>query len=471
MNTNQEKLEKRIKDMLEYESDDFFVNITLKDEVSNKLLTYQFLQIFNLISAFRTSNVILDGSDTGTGKTFVAVALCYQLHLQPFIVCPKSVVSSWLNVCKTFNVTPLGITNYDSAKKGKQYDLTNIHTKKIISTILTVDQSVENENKYQWKLPRNGIIIFDEVHRCKNVKTDNAKLLLSTKTQKKVLMLSATLAEKPESFHVFGYMLGLYKTMKQAKNWINGVVREDKVQLSLTKKGSALSKHIFPYKGSRMAISELGNDFPKNQICADSYMLSKKNTEEVNKQFESFNSLTLKRKENLLSENIFIVEINKIRQRIEELKITIFVELTQLYLDNGYNVIIFVNYVNTLKKLSQQLKTNCVLYGDLDEKIREQNIEHFQNNQEKIIICTIGTGSEGINLHDKYGVPRVSIISPTWNAQALKQCFGRTARAGSKSPALQRIVYSANTCEEVICNRISQKLQFLDKLTDNDLFN
>lgn len=465
MSTNQEKIEKRIRDMLQYESDDFFVNITLKDEVTDKLLNYQFLHIFNLITAFRTSNVVLDGSDTGTGKTFVAIALCYQLRLKPFIICPKSVTNSWIEVCRIFNVNPLGITNYESAKKGKQCNILN---KKVESEYLKINPELDNERKYQWRLPKYSIIIFDEVHRCKNVDSENAKLLLSTKNQSKVLMLSATLSEKPESFYVFGYMLGFYRYMKQARNWIKGVMREDNVQISLSKKENALSKKIYPYKGSRMAISELGDNFPKNQICADSYTLNKKNTEEVNKLFDTYNSLVLKKNDDLNIKN-FLVEISKVRQKIEEYKLPIFVELTQMYLENGHSVVIFMNFINNLKKLSQLLKTDCLLYGDLEDSEREKNIDDFQKNVKRVIICTLGTGSEGIGLHDLYGVPRVTLISPTWNAQALKQAFGRTARSGSKSPALQRVIYSTSICEEAMCNKMKEKIKFLDKLTDDDL--
>ena len=54
----------------------------------------------------------------------------------------------------------------------------------------------------------------------------------------------------------------------------------------------------------------------------------------------------------------------------------------------------------------------------------------------------IQAGGVGVSLHDLHGGhPRMSIISPTWSGQDLKQVLGRIHRAGSKTPAIQKIVF------------------------------
>jgi len=68
-----------------------------------------------------------------------------------------------------------------------------------------------------------------------------------------------------------------------------------------------------------------------------------------------------------------------------------------------------------------------------------------------------------------HGVPRVSIISPSFRSDQLAQALSRIHRAGAKTPAFQRIIYCAGTCEEIICNRLKEKLKFMAKLNDNDL--
>lgn len=448
-----DKLNKRIDHMFKYETDNFFANINLKDEVANKLYDYQFLHVFNLMTALRYNNVIIDTSFVGLGKTFTSVALCYQLNLRPFIICPKTVMPQWNHVCKIFGVRPLGIVNYESIKNGKYY---NYKGERVDCNFVKV---IEDGKKidFQWNLPGYALIIFDEVHKCKNLKTQNAKLLLSTKNQRRVLMLSATLSDKPNNFHIFGYMLGCYKKLHQAKNWINGMLFEDKMYIgSKENYVSALNKFLYPNKGSRMRIEDLKGKFPENQISADAYYLEENERDKINEaliNIKTTNELTKTLRE---------------RQLIEKVKIPIFEEVAKDYLENGFSVAIFVNFLDTIHELSKRLKTNCIIYGDQDDVQRQKNIDRFQSNQEKIIIVSISI-VEGIGLHDLHGQARVSLISPNYSSQNLLQCFGRIHRAGSKTPALQRIITCADTLEENICNHLKTKIQFLNTINDDDL--
>ena len=472
---NYDKLHKRIEYMLENESDNYLVNINLKKDIADKLLSYQHLHVFNLMTAIRSYDVILDGSDTGTGKTYTALALCKQLRLRPFIICPKTIISVWKNVAKYYGVSPLGIVNYELIKNCKYYDKYD----KVVNCPF-LEMYDNDSNQYSWDLPRNSIIIFDEVHKCKNARTQNSKLLMSTKGEEKprknkinpkVLMLSATLSDTPKFFHVFGYMLGFYKNIRQANNWIKGMLREDHSYIGAKPKLSAVNKNIYPDRGSRMRISELGDKFPKNQISADCYHIDKENREEVNK---SFNIMKLKmgelsKKKDIHNSNSFVLpEILKARMKIELLKIPIFEELIEEYIENGYNVVVFVNFLETVEKISKKFNTKCIISGNMSRDNIGKNIKDFQENRTNLIICTV-LGAHGISLHDIHGKPRVSLISPSFSALDLIQVLGRIVRAGMKSSAIQRLIYTADTCEEAICNNIKGKLEFTSKLNDNDL--
>ena len=463
------KLDKRIDDMLKYENDNFLVNINLKPDVCDKLLDYQYLHVFNLITALRSYNTVLDGSDTGTGKTYTAVAVCKQMGLKPFIICPKTIITTWQQVCNHFGVRPLAIANYETVKNGKQYDK---FKNRIDSNFINVD-SDSLVNIYRWRLPRNSIIIFDEVHRCKNKKSQNAALLMSTKfARSKVMLISATLSDTPESFHVFGYMLEFYKNMRQARNWINGMLREDMNYIGSKPKLSAINRNIFPFKGSRMRIEELGDKFPKNQISAECYDISKEDEDRVNKAFDiiDIKNAQLHSCKGLDESNKILGEIMKSRQEIELIKIGIFEELVTEYIENGFSVVIFVNFIATLKSLTKKFNTNCIIRGNQTDSVRDSNIKDFQANRSNLIISTIKAGGQGISLHDIHGNhPRVSLISPSFSSIEFTQVLGRISRAGAKTPALQRIIYCANTCEEVICYRLKDKLKFTAKINDNDL--
>ena len=466
------KLHKRIDDMLRFEDDHFLVNINLRPEISDKLLQYQFLHVYNIITALRSNRVVLDGSDTGTGKTYTSIAVCKQLNYRPFIICPKTIISTWRRVCELFEVEPIAISNYELIKTGKMYDK---DMKKVECPYLTIkdEDDMEDERpdheKYRWKLPRNTIVIFDEVHKCRNLRSENSQLLLSTQNLFKVLMLSATLSDTPKTFHIFGYMLGFYKSLRQANNWINGMLLEDRNYVGSAPKLSNINIKIYPYKGSRMQISELGGQFPKNQISAECYDLDPDLTKEVNRYFDKIALLEKELAKRPDDEGEILTEIQKARMKIEFYKVPIFAEQAEAYLENGFNVAIFLNFKSAIKELARMLRTDCVMTGDVDMKQREQRVEQFQENKSKVIILTVSL-TEGLSLHDKYGVPRVSLISPTFSSIDLKQVLGRICRAGQKTPALQRIMYCSNTCEEAVCHQAKEKFKFTAKLNDDESF-
>lgn len=159
--------------------------------------------------------------------------------------------------------------------------------------------------------------------------------------------------------------------------------------------------------------------------------------------------------------------------RIELLKIPLFIELIEEALENDYSVVMFVNYRETISKISKHFEKRMgvsVVEGGQSVEFREQNIQDFQCNKKKLIICSITAGGVGISLHDLHGNhPRQSIISPTWSGQDLVQAVGRIHRAGSKTPALQKIVYCAKTFEEKICKLIDRKLKTISGINSGDL--
>ena len=49
------------------------------EEIKHKLLEFQIQHVDNIVRIVRANTCVLDASDTGTGKTFTAMAACYIL--------------------------------------------------------------------------------------------------------------------------------------------------------------------------------------------------------------------------------------------------------------------------------------------------------------------------------------------------------------------------------------------------------
>lgn len=443
--------------------------------ITEKLLSFQVAHTLQMFESIQREQCILDASDTGTGKTYCAVALCALMKLEPFIICPKSVITNWTDVCKIFNVTIRGVANYELLKSGKYY--TQNFEKVECPYFDKVKKGNDDDAKVEFvfQLPNDTIIIFDEAHRCKNYKTSTSKLLLSAKSSKiKTLLLSATLSDKIPTFAPFGTVFGLYDGVKKFNGWMRKQIVINKVKYANNKniseddiKLDIIHKTLFPKFGSRMKIKELGNLFPQNNIIAQSYFMA--NFKEVDKLYDEIN-LAMQELKDKETRTEALGKIIRARQRIELLKVPLFTDIAEEALDNGYSLAIFVNYKETMYQLCHHLKTACVIHGDQTLDERTANIKEFQSNTSKIIISITQAGGVGISLHDLHGNhPRMSIISPTWSGQDTQQVLGRIHRAGSKSPAIQKIVYCAKSYEETICNLIKKKLKNITAINDGDL--
>jgi SNF2 family DNA or RNA helicase len=474
------------------------------------LLPYQVPHVLQLYETMRHRNCVLDASDTGTGKTYMALALASMNKLKPFIICPKSVIYSWLSVAKKLNIEVLGISNYESLKSGKYYinEITESKKKKCpyVKLIGMNDNELEQEEQYynicdgadeelentlynltkkdksqsinrnyEFNFPPNTLIIFDEAHRCKNFRSLTSKMLVSmvkannVTRQNKILLLSATITDKILCFKPFGLVFGFYNDVIQFKNWLrrslsrfNAKMIDDDIALKI------INNAVFPQYGSRIRIKELGDLFPRNQVTAQLYFCN--NVEEINQQYDIIKMAFEEYKLKQSSTSFPLAIILYARMKIELYKIPIIIDIALDAVENGYSVVIFVCFSETLTQLAAQLDTNCLIYGGQTAEERNACIDDFQYNRKNILIAMGQCGSTGLSLHDIHGGhPRMSIINPSWNGIELKQTLGRIHRAGSKSPALQRIVYCANTYEEKICDLIEAKIRNIDNINDGDM--
>lgn len=457
---NRSKLQS-IEDRMFKQFDKDFVDIDFKPHIEKNILGYQMLHIMNFISIYKKNNEVcaVDFSSTGTGKTYTSIALCGQLDYQPIIICPKSVICYWKEVCDFYNVKPKTIINYESIKKGK--DLDDNMTKKKSDIIDLVD------DKFVWKNidKKINIIIFDEAHRCKNYKSLNGKLLLSAKGKCRILLLSATIAQKYEDFRIFGYMLGFYKQVKSGTKWLQSLLREDQFKFSSSGE-TQLTACIYPKKGSRMTYSDMSKCVSQNHISSQCYTLDEKSEK------------TLKKEYDFLKKHInhpLAIQLHS-RQKIEEAKMPIFIDLAEKYLEEGNSIVVFINFLKSLEYLMNHFKHHHIDYASIcgDQTIEERtnNINIFQSNKVRLIICMIQAGSESISLHDKEGNhPRISLISPSFSGKELLQALGRIYRTGVKSIVEQKIIFCDEPTEKLICEKVKEKIKFMNNFADYDKLN
>lgn len=441
------------------------------------LLDYQIDHTKILIADILNNNAALDASDTGTGKTYSAIAIAKYLKRDLIGLVPKSSISKWKKLCRQAGVKSF-IKNYEQFKIGN----TPFVIVKDISVFNKKKEEEEIVKSFAWDLnpDKKYLIVFDEGHKCKNRKTQNSDMLIAAKSfGAPVLVMSATIADNPLQMYALGRVLGLFNSEKEYWKWAykRGVSRAFfGTEFSGSKKDLDKIHHdIFPTKGHRIAIRDLGDKFPENLIISDSYDMENSSQiqniyDNMKEELARLSNIKKQDEEKEYEKGKHLVTTLRARQEIELLKIPTFVEMTEDLIEEGNSVAIFLNFNESVKAIKSRLGTDCIITGEINSGERERNRLNFQEGKERVIILNSQAGGESIDLHDVLGnYPRVSLISPTYSAQNLKQLLGRLPRAGAKSKVVQKIIFAAGTIEEEVADRVNTRLKNISLINDGDL--
>ena len=432
------------------------------------LKEFQIPSVAKLCAAILKNKAALDGSDTGAGKTYTAVGVARELSMGIAVVCPKAVIYSWNKVIKDhFGMKPEFVLNYESVKTGKYKE---IGVWKSVSKIST-------REFFQWNIPKNTLIIFDESHRLKGHGTQNSEIAIAAKKQGyKILCCSATNAINPIELKCVGLITGLYKTGKWLAFLREHGCEQGRFGWEFSGDKDVLKKlhaDLFLDRGVRVRRDDI-KGFPDSEVIAEAYNIDEKSQkelkevyEEMEKELKYLQAQCKNTKEYQINSMVIML---RARQQAELIKVPLFVEMAEDALEDGMSVVIFVNFSETVRALSKRLNTNCVVWGENKGNERDVYIADFQSDKKRVIIVNIKAGGAGLSLHDLNGnYPRLSLISPTPSAVDLRQALGRVWRDGGKTKSLQKIIFAANTVEEEVCEKVKLKLSDLDTINDGDV--
>lgn len=433
------------------------------------LRPWQVTAVSKLVASISKWGAGVDGSDVGVGKTYTACGVARELDMDILVVCPKAVKESWKRVIKNhFKMWGkcVGIVNYESLRIGK--------TDSMIASY--VKRRDTRRKEFVWKIPKSTLIVWDEAQKLKNAKTKNSETCLAAlKAGYKMLFCSATMATNPLELRTVGQGIQLFKNTQQYYNWVydHGVVK-GRFGLEFTGDKKSLMKlheDIFVNRGVRLTRDTIPN-FPESQISAETYEMDKEDVDKINTVYDEMR-LELLKIEKLLKKDkgqTKMTAILRARQKVEMFKVPLIIEMTEEALENGMSVVIFCNFTETISALSDRLNTKCIVNGVVSDKKRQQAVDDFQADKERVILVNIAAGGAGLSLHDLNGkYPRMSLICPSYSAVLMRQSTGRVWRDSAKSKSIQKIVFVANTVEEEVCKVVNQKLENLDLLNDGDL--
>lgn len=143
--------------------------------------------------------------------------------------------------------------------------------------------------------------------------------------------------------------------------------------------------------------------------------------------------------------------LTKIQKNIEKIKVTLYEELAKewLTIHPTGKVAIMVLFLDSMDYLCESLSqyNPTRIEGCMSGNMRDTSINMFQahNTDSQVIIATITTGGEAIDLHDTSpdgSFPRLIIIPPTFYTKNMVQASGRVFRDSVTSRPTIKIVYT-----------------------------
>ena len=409
------------------------------------------------------------GDFTITHNTYTACAVARDLGYNIVVICPKAVIKSWTKVLHNhFKMKDkvLGIVNYEKLRTGKK-------DSNIASYVLSRSSK---RNVFTWKLPKKTLIVWDESQKLKNWKTQNVKMCKEAlKAGYPMLFCSATNATNPLEMRMVGQAIKLFKGgNKDYYQWArNHGVYDGDWGLEFNNDPESLkklNKDIFEKRGIRLRRDTIPT-FPDSEIISEVYNMDDEDARRINQIYDEM-AAELKKLEKIKKgdgDSQLTIQL-RARQQVELIKVPLFVDMINDALEEGFSIAVFVNFTETISALSERLGITCIFDGKTPDKVRDQNVDDFQADKQRIILVNVQSGGAGLSLHDLHGkFPRMSLISPTYSPVLIRQALGRIWRDDAKTKSIQKIVCVANTVEEVVCENVQRKLDNLDLLNDGDL--
>lgn len=478
----------------------------LPASITAKLLPHQHEPAARLLGLLASGQNCADLSDTGTGKTYVALAAALTLNRPTLAIVPRVAMTAWQQVAEYLG-GEISVVNYEMLRTGRtpfgwwdnppptrRTDF--YHVCENCLQVVAADSrpcycrtdglhclaTKRKPWRYgQFHFARGvGCLLFDEAHRCGALDSLNADIMLAAgRDRVPSLLMSATAACSPLQLKAPGYLLGLHKGAdferwagrygcrrlpRLGLKWLVGEERQHDIM-------EDIRAHIIPARGVRVTTASIP-DFPACTISADLYDIEEGRA--IDRLYAEMAAavaeLDRTTKDDTAPDHP-LTKILRARQKIELLKVPLAVELAEDYRAKGCSVAIFANFRQTLEELSRRLNCDLIIDGTPRSLAnRDQYVARFQDNTADRILVNSQAGGQALGLHDLHGGhPRVGLMFPSYSATQTRQVFGRLPRAGGKTPVLYRVMFAAGTVEVPMHRALRAKLNNLDSLNDADV--
>lgn len=419
----------------------------------------------------------IDGSPTGSGKTYSTMFIAKKLNLPIIVICPSDVRDNWFQLSNKYAIHNIDTITFQSISSKKDHQPRRfLRRDDSGERTFTLDAEIT-------RLIREGVFfIIDEAQKVKNDSAQSAACLEITSaivrsaSNSKFALLSGSLFDKEEHSLQILKVMGLLdrdftfdKDLRKFFDTCSQFVdmRRYVAEYTRTQKKKATIEHfifnIYLHEIKDFFSSSMNKpDYDQENLYKNRFYTSK--PENSKRLRELVDDLEKK----ITGEDTEKINITYYMQKIEFEKIELFVKcaLTELTRNEKSKVIICLNYIDCMQEAFVSLREfNPMLFnGEVKPDERAMIIHAFNNDPKRRLLIMNTSLSVGFNLHDEKGdEPRFMFISPGYTISNIHQAAGRINRVGMKSPTHVELIYSIDAAKELkIIDSISRKTSILN---------
>ena len=369
------------------------------------------------------------------------------------IVCPTSLVRNWEAEAQKF--TPwLKVLVISGPDRDRSFAL--IPEADIVVTSYALLQRDFEAAYYDREF---SALVIDEAQHIKNRDTKNARAVKSINARQR-LALTGTPIENSvaDAWSIFDFLmpdyLGDYESFKL--NYEDKISPrgdpEDRDLQETTEALSRLKRKIHPFimrRVKKTVAKDLPDKIVKVSYCPMSDEAQREYAAALQKTRRDAGGL-VKQKGFAKSKFEILAMLTKLRQISSKSKVEPFLEQLTSAIEGGHKVLVFSQFVSTLKILRDELYSShipcCYLDGSTKDRLGECN--RFNRDPKiPVFLISLMAGGTGLNLT---GADMVMHYDPWWNPAVEDQATDRAHRIGQKKTVYVMKMIASNTIEEKV---------------------
>ena len=412
--------------------------------------------------------------DMGLGKTLQTISLLNEVYQENkdflgLIIVPSSLLYNWKEeIIKFTGITPILVEGVASSRK------------KIIESqksgfLITTYQALRNDIE-EYKNRIFDIVVLDEAQNIKTTTSQIKKAVMKINSRVN-FALTGTPVENNilELWSIFDFVIPGYldSLSKFKKTYKEAIVNPNSSKIN------NLREIIAPFllrRTKKEVLTELPEKMESNvfvTLSSEQKQLYLSYVKQAKKEMKKFD----KNENNRIK---ILAILTKLRQICnspalfkqdysgEVAKIEVLKDLMPDITENGHRLLIFSQFVGTLKEIEKELSNMGIEYfyidGNVKSKERVEICNRFNDGERQVVLISLKAGGTGLNL---VGADVVIHYDPWWNIAVENQASDRAYRIGQKKSVQVIKLVTEGTIEEKIIKIQEKKRQLSENLLEN----